>query len=101
MHLFTYRGLRVHKFYRHIRVITSLLMLSPFLIGNAFYYYPIYDLIIADPLFYLPKILLTTLPPIVIIPIVNLILYQKVLFFQRLNSLRIMTNFLLENRYYL
>ena len=101
MHLFTYRGLRVHKFYRHIRVITSLLMLSPFLIGNVFYYYPIYDLIIADPLFYLPKILLTTLPPIVIIPIVNLILYQKVLFFQRLNSLRIMTNFLLENRYYL
>lgn len=76
-------------------------MLSPFLIGNVFYYYPIYDLIIADPLFYLPKILLTTLPPIVIIPIVNLILYQKVLFFQRLNSLRIMTNFLLENRYYL
>lgn len=101
MHLFTYRGLCVHKFYRHIRVITSLLMLSPFLIGNAFYYYPIYDLIIADPLFSLPKILLTTLPPIVIIPIVNLILYQKVLFFQRLNSLRIMTNFLLENRYYL
>ncbi|MEW6854813.1 cell division protein FtsK [Streptococcus iniae] len=101
MHLFTYRGLRVHKFYRHIRVITSLLMLSPFLIGNAFYFYPIYDLIIADPLFYLPKILLTTLPPIMIIPIVNLILYQKVLFFQRLNSLRIMTNFLLENRYYL
>lgn len=101
MHLFTYRGLRVHKLYRHIRVITSILMLSPFLIGNAFYYYPIYDLIIADPLFYLPKILLTTLPPIVIIPIVNLILYQKVLFFQRLNSLRIMTNFLLENRYYL
>lgn len=76
-------------------------MLSPFLIGNAFYYYPIYDLIIVDPLFYLPKILLTTLPPIVIIPIVNLIFYQKVLFFQRLNSLRIMTNFLLENRYYL
>ena len=69
MHLFTYRGLRVHKFYRHIRVITSLLMLSPFLIGNVFYYYPIYDLIIADPLFYLPKILLTTLPPIVIIPV--------------------------------
>ncbi|VHA88576.1 FtsK/SpoIIIE domain-containing protein [Streptococcus pyogenes] len=101
MHLFTYRGLRVLKFYRHTRVITSLLMLSPFLIGKAFYYYPIYDLIIADPLFYLPKILLTTLPPIVIIPIVNLILYQKILFFQRLNSLRIMTNFLLENRYYL
>ncbi|WP_221913054.1 FtsK/SpoIIIE domain-containing protein [Streptococcus halichoeri] len=101
MHLFTYRGLRVHKFYRHIRVITSFLMLLPFMIGNAFYYYPIYDLIIADPLFYLPKILMTTLSPIVIIPIVNLILYQKLLFFQRLNSLRIMTNFLLENRYYL
>ena len=101
MHLFTYRGLRVRKIYRHIRVITCLLMLLPFLIGNGFYYYPIYELIIADPIFYAPKIALTLLPPLLIVPLINLLLYQKVLFFQRLNTLRIMTNFLLENRYYL
>lgn len=101
MHLFTYRGLRVRKIYRHIRVITCLLMLLPFLIGNGFYYYPIYELIIADPVFYAPKIALTLLPPLLMVPLINLLLYQKVLFFQRLNTLRIMTNFLLENRYYL
>ena len=101
MHLLTYRGLRVRKIYRHIRVITCLLMLLPFLIGNGFYYYPIYELIIADPIFYAPKIALTLLPPLLIVPLINLLLYQKVLFFQRLNTLRIMTSFLLENRYYL
>lgn len=101
MHLFTYRGLRVRKIYRHIRVITCLLMLLPFLIGNGFYYYPIYELIIADPVFYAPKIALTLLPPLLMVPLINLLLYQKALFFQRLNTLRIMTNFLLENRYYL
>lgn len=101
MHLFTYRGLRVRKIYRHIRVITCLLMLLPFLIGNGFYYYPIYELIIADSIFYAPKIALTLLPPLLIVPLINLLLYQKVLFFQRLNTMRIMTNFLLENRYYL
>lgn len=101
MHLLTYRGLRVRKIYRHIRVITCLLMLLPFLIGNGFYYYPIYELIIADPVFYAPKIALTVLPSLLIVPLVNLLLYQKVLFFQRLNTMRIMTNFLLENRYYL
>lgn len=101
MHLLTYRGLRVRKIYRNIRVITCLLMLLPFLIGNGFYYYPIYELIIADPIFYAPKIALTLLPPLLIVPLINLLLYQKVLFFQRLNTLRIMTNFLLENRYYL
>lgn len=101
MHLFTYRGLRVRKIYRHIRVITCLLMLLPFLIGNGFYYYPIYELIIADPVFYAPKIALTLLPPLLMVPLINLLLYQKALFFQRLNTMRIMTNFLLENRYYL
>lgn len=101
MHLFTYRGLRVRKIYSHIRVITCLLMLLPFLIGNGFYYYPIYELIIADPVFYAPKIALTLLPPLLMVPLINLLLYQKALFFQRLNTMRIMTNFLLENRYYL
>lgn len=100
MHLLTYRGLRVRKIYRYIRVITCLLMLLPFLIVNGFYYYPIYDLIITDPIFYAPKIALTVLPPLLMVPLINLLLYQKVLFFQRLNTLRIMTNFLMENRYY-
>ena len=100
MHLFTYRGLRVHKFHRHIRVITSLLLLSPFLVANGFYYYPIYNQLLVDPLQYVSSILFTTILPIVVLSIITPILYQKILFFQRLNTLRIMANFLLENRYY-
>lgn len=100
MHLFNYRGLRVHKFHRHIRVITSLLLLSPFLVANGFYYYPIYNQLLVDPLQYVSSILFTTILPIVVLSIITPILYQKILSFQRLNTLRIMANFLLENRYY-
>lgn len=101
MHLFTYRGLRVRKFYKHIRVLTGSLLLILFLIANGYYYYPIWDLILVDPLFYTSKIAITLFLPLLLVPLVNLILYRKVLFFQRLNTMRIMTNFLLENRYYL
>ncbi|MCK1238893.1 cell division protein FtsK [Streptococcus uberis] len=101
MPLYTYRGLRVHKFYRSIRVLTVFLMLVPFFIGAGFYYYPIYQKVIASPTNYLPSFACLVLLPCVIVPIVNWILYQNVLFFKRLNSLRILTNFLLENRYYL
>ncbi|MCO4521048.1 FtsK/SpoIIIE family protein [Streptococcus infantarius subsp. infantarius] len=101
MPLYTYRGLRVHKFYRSIRVLTAFLMLVPFFIGADFYYYPIYQKVIASPTNYLPSFACLVLLSCVIMPIVNWILYQKVLFFKRLNSLRILTKFLLENRYYL
>lgn len=101
MLLYTYRGLRVHKFYRSIRVLTAFLMLVPFFIGAGFYYYPIYQMVIASPTNYLPSFACLVFLPCVIVPIVNWILYQKVLFFKRLNSLRILANFLLENRYYL
>lgn len=101
MPLYTYRGLRVHKFYRSIRVLTAFLMLVPFFIGAGFYYYPIYQKVIASPTNYLPSFACLVLLSCVIVLIVNWILYQKVLFFKRLNSLRILTKFLLENRYYL
>ncbi|MDQ0263821.1 putative transposon protein; DNA segregation ATPase [Streptococcus dysgalactiae] len=101
MPLYTYRGLKVHKFYRSIRVLTAFLMLVPFLIGAGCYYYPIYQEVIYSPIHYLPSSLLLVGLPCVLVPIFNWMLYQKVLFFKRLNSLRIMANFLLENRYYL
>lgn len=101
MPLYTHRGLRVHKFYRSIRVLTAFLMLVPFFIGSGFYYYPIYQKVITSPTNYLTSFACLVFLPCVIVPIVNWILYQKVLFFKRLNSLRILTKFLLENRYYL
>ncbi|TNY48425.1 cell division protein FtsK, partial [Streptococcus pyogenes] len=101
MPLYTYRGLKVHKFYRSIRVLTAFLMLVPFFIGAGCYYYPIYQEVIYSPIHYLPSSLLLVGLPCVLVPIFNWMLYQKVLFFKRLNSLRILANFLLENRYYL
>lgn len=101
MPLYTYRGLKVHKFYRSIRVLTAFLMLVPFFIGAGFYYYPIYQKVMHSPIHYLISLVLLVVLPSVIVPIINWILYQKVLFFKRLNSLRILANFLLENRYYL
>lgn len=101
MSLYTYRGLRVHKFYRSIRVITALLMGLPFLFLGGYHFYPIYDLVIRSPIDYWPSLTLYFVLPVLIIPLLNLVLYQKFLFFKRLNSLRILANFLLENRYYL
>lgn len=101
MPLYTYRGLKVYKFYRSIRVLTAFLMLVPFFIGAGCYYYPIYQEVIYSPIHYLPSSLLLVGLPCVLVPIFNWMLYQKVLFFKRLNSLRILANFLLENRYYL
>lgn len=101
MSLYTYRGLRVHKFYRSIRVITALLMGLPFLFLGGYHFYPIYDRVIRSPIDYWPSLTLYFVLPVLVIPILNLVLYQKFLFFKRLNSLRILANFLLENRYYL
>lgn len=101
MPLYTYRGFKVHKFYRSIRVLTAFLMLVPFLIGAGCYYYPFYQEVIHSPIHYLPSFLLLVGLPCVLVPILNWVLYQKVLLFKRLNSLRILANFLLENRYYL
>ncbi len=100
MHLYTYRGLRVRKIYRHIRIITWLLLTIPMVLVNGYCYYLMIKQIIEYPLDFLPKLSLTFLLPLLIIPIINFLLYQKVLFFQRLNTLRIMSNFLLENRFY-
>lgn len=101
MHLYTYRGLRVRKFYRKIRLMTGFIFSLPILVGNGFYYYPKLEAITASPLTYLPRLLLTLLLPLVLIPFITLYLYQKTLFFKRLNTLRIMANFLIENNYYL
>ena len=101
MQLFTYRGWRVRKFYQNIKVITYFVMLSPFLVYNAYYGYTFYQEIAVTPLTYLPKSLFTLVLPAILLLVIQHFCYQNLLFFKRLNSLRILAKFLVENNYYL
>ena len=101
MRLFTYRGWRVRKYYQKIKVITYSIMLLPFLLGNAYYAYISYQEILKTPLTYSLKFSLTLLLPALLLLGFHHLCYQKLLFFKRLNTLRILANFLIENRYYL
>ncbi len=101
MKLFTYRGWRVRKCYQKIKVITYSIILLPFLLGNGYYAYMSYQGIIKTPLPYLIKFSITLLLPAFILLGFHHLCYQKLLFFKRLNTLRILANFLVENRYYL
>ena len=101
MKLFTYRGWRVRKYYQKIKVITYSIMLLPFLLGNGYYAYMSYQGMIKTPLPYLIKFSITLLLPAFILLGLHYLCYQKLLFFKRLNTLRILANFLVENRYYL
>ncbi|EQC68778.1 hypothetical protein HSISB1_2012 [Streptococcus sp. HSISB1] len=101
MRLFTYRGWRVRKYYQKIKVITYSIMLLPFLLANAYYTYISYQEILKTPLPYLIKLSITLLFPAFILLGLHHLCYQKFLFFKRLNTLRILANFLIENRYYL
>ncbi|MCO4478662.1 FtsK/SpoIIIE family protein [Streptococcus infantarius subsp. infantarius] len=76
-------------------------MLLPFLIGNGYYAYMSYQGIIITPFPYLIKFSITLLLPAFILLGLHHLCYQKLLFFKRLNTLRILANFLVENRYYL
>ncbi len=101
MRLFTYRGWRVRKYYQKIKVITYSIMLLPFLLGNAYYAHISYQEILKTPLTYSLKFSLTLLLPALLLLGFHHLCYQKLLFFKRLNTLRILANFLIENRYYL
>ena len=101
MKLFTYRGQRVQVYHRHIKAITWFILWSPFLYALAYYVYQHHLELQAQPF---PKTyysvsfaLLTAL----ISQVLNWLCYEKLLAFQKLNSLRILSRFLLENNLYL
>lgn len=101
MALFTYRGRKVRPFYQHIKGITYLILWSPFLVALGTVAYFQYDQIFLQHLLYglLSGTYLLIISTLVLL--VNVNLYRKSLFFQKLNSLRILARFLIENNYYL
>lgn len=101
MALFTYRGRKVRPFYQHVKGITFLILWLPFLIALRTVAYFHYPQIIIQPIFYGVIIGAYLLISLLLMLLVNVALYRKILFFQKLNSLRILARFMLENNYFL
>lgn len=101
MKLFTYRGIRVRAFYRHIRGITWFIWWFPSLLAIGHYCYLNLEELKDHPLpqvYFIGGILLASC---LVAYLLNHMCYEKILFFQKLNSLRILSRFLIENNLYL
>ena len=101
MRLFTYRGQRVRIIHRKIKGITWLILWFPFFFAISLYtyihleelkIYPIPQAYFIGAVFFSSSILAW---------LINHLCYEKLLFFQKMNSLRILSRFLLENNLYL
>ena len=101
MKLFTYRGQRVRIIHRKIKGITWLILCFPFLFAISLYTYihleefkinPLPQAFLIGAVFFSSSILAW---------FINQLCYEKLLFFQKMNSLRILSRFLLENNLYL
>ena len=101
MKLFTYRGQRVQVYHRHIKAITWFILWSPFLFALAYYGYQHHLKLQAQPLPKIYYLLAFALVSALISQVLNWLCYEKLLAFQKLNSLRILSRFLLENNLYL
>lgn len=101
MKLFTYRGKRVRVFHRKLKGITWFIWWFPFLLAISYYSYLHLEELKVHPLpkgYFLGAGLLFSL---IFSWFINRVCYRKMLFFQKLNSLRILSRFLLENNLYL
>lgn len=101
MKLFTYRGKRVRVFHRKLKGITWFIWWFPFLLAISYYSYVHLEELKVHPLpqgYFLGAGLLSSL---LLSWFINRVCYRKLLFFQKLNSLRILSRFLLENNLYL
>lgn len=101
MKLFTYRGIRVRAFYRHIRGITWFIWWFPSLLAIGNYCYVNLEELKDHPLpqvYYTGGILVASC---LVSYLLNRMCYEKIVFFQKLNSLRILSRFLIENNLYL
>lgn len=101
MKLFTYRGIRVRAFYRHIRGITWFIWWFPSLLAIGNYCYLNLEELKDHPLpqvYYIGGVLVASC---LVAYLLNRMCYEKILLFQKLNSLRILSRFLIENNLYL
>ena len=101
MRLFTYRGQRVRIIHRKIKGITWLILWFPFLFAISLYTYIHLEELKIHPLpqaYFIGAVFFSSS---ILAWFINRICYEKLLFFQTMNSLRIISRFLLENNLYL
>ncbi|WP_410531202.1 FtsK/SpoIIIE domain-containing protein [Streptococcus salivarius] len=101
MKLFTYRGIRVRAFYRHIWGITWFIWWFPSLLTIGHYCYVNLEELKDHPLpqvYFIGGVLVASC---LVTYLLNRMCYEKIVFFQKLNSLRILSRFLIENNLYL
>lgn len=101
MKLFTYRGQRVRIIHRKIKGITWLILWFPFLFAISLYTYIHLEELKIHPLTQAYFIGAVFFSSSILAWFINQICYEKLLFFQKMNSLRILSRFLLENNLYL
>lgn len=99
--LFVYRGHRVRKVYQTIKGKTFVILFLPFLLGNAYYHYTHYQTATANPISYGILSVIILLVPAVLVFILNKLCYEKLFLFSVLDNLRVLSNFLIQNGYYL
>ena len=95
------RGRRVRKYHKHIRGITFALFYLPYLLGCGFFLGLNYQDLLNQPIFYGLLTGSLLLGSLVVSFMLQRYCYSYLLAFSKLDSLRIMANFLLENGYYL
>ena len=101
MRLFTYRGQRVRIIHRKIKGITWLILCFPFLFAISLYTYIHLEELKIHPLpqaYFIGAVFFSSS---ILAWFINQLGYEKLLFFQKMNSLRILSRFLLENNLYL
>ena len=101
MRLFTYRGQRVRIIHRKIKGITWLILWFPFLFAISVYTYIHLEELKINPLpqaYFIGAVFFSSS---ILAWFINRLCYEKLLFFQKMNSLRILSRFLLENNLYL
>ena len=101
MKLFTYRGQRVRIIHRKIKGITWLILWFPFLFAISLYTYIHLEELKTHPLpqaYFIGAVFFSSS---ILAWFINQLCYEKLLFFQKMNSLRILSRFLLENNIYL
>jgi len=101
MKLFTYRGQRVRIIHRKIKGITWLILWFPFLFAIILYTYIHLEKLKIHPLPQAYFIGVVFFSSSILAWFINQLCYEKLLFFQKMNSLRILSRFLLENNLYL
>lgn len=101
MSLWHKRGRRVRKYHKHIKGITFALLYLPYLLGCGFLLGLNYQDLLKQPLYYGVLTGSLLLGGLMVSFLIQRYLYSHFLTFSKLDNLRIMANFLLENGYYL